>query len=372
MATIIGSPGRYIQERGALKHLAKYTAPLGNQLLVLITPSGRKRVGGMIEAGLEGTGTKIVWEEFNRECSTNEINRIVESVKKNGSDVIVGVGGGKTLDTAKAVAYHAKLPVVIVPTIASTDAPCSALSVIYTDDGVFESYLFLPSNPNAVIMDSDIIAAAPERLLVAGMGDALATYFEARACQRSNAGNCVGGTCSLSAMALARLCYDTLLANGVKAKLAVEQHVCTKAVENIIEANTFLSGVGFESGGLAAAHAIHNGFTAIEETHAFYHGEKVAFGTLCQLMLENVETEELEEVVGFCLEVGLPVTLADLGIKTVKPEQIMEVAKLACADTDTLHNMPFPVSPETVYAAIMAADAVGRYYKGSEDECHCH
>lgn len=370
MVTIIGSPSRYIQERGALKHLVNYTSQLGNKLLVLITPSGKKRVGGMIESGMAGTDATVTWEEFNGECSRKEIDRIVGNVKKSGSNVIVGVGGGKTLDTAKAVAYYAKLPVVIVPTIASTDAPCSALSVIYTDEGVFESYLFLPANPNAVIMDTDVIAAAPERLIVSGMGDALATYFEARACQRSNASNCVGGTCSLSAMSLARLCYDTLLADGMKAKLAVEKHVCTKAVENIIEANTYLSGIGFESGGLAAAHAIHNGLTAIEETHQLYHGEKVAFGTLCQLMLENVDVEELEEVVGFCLEIGLPVTLEDLGIKEVKAEQIMEVAKLACADNDTLHNMPFPVTPEMVYAAIMAADAVGHYYKDSE-ECGC-
>lgn len=139
-----------------------------------------------------------------------------------------------------------------MPTIASTDAPCSALSVIYSDEGVFEKYLFLPANPNMVLVDTTIVAAAPVRLLVAGMGDALATYFEARACEASGATNCVGGKTTLAAMGLARLCYDTLLEDGVKAKLAVENGVCTKAVEHVIEANTYLSGLGFESGGLAA------------------------------------------------------------------------------------------------------------------------
>ena len=174
-----------------------------------------------------------------------------------------------------------------MPTIASTDAPCSALSVIYSDQGVFERYLFLPANPNMVLVDTAVVSAAPVRLLVAGMGDALATYFEARACEASGATNCVGGRTTLAAMGLARLCYDTLMENGVKAKLAVEQKVCTKAVEHVIEANTYLSGLGFESGGLAGAHAIHNGLTAIPETHKMYHGEKVAFGTLVQLVLEN-------------------------------------------------------------------------------------
>ena len=196
------------------------------------------------------------------------------------------------------------------------------------------------------------------------MGDALATYFEARACLQSNASNCVGGKSTLAAMSLAELCYETLMEDGVNAMLAVEQKVCTKAVENIIEANTYLSGIGFESGGLAGAHAIHNGLTAIEETHSLYHGEKVAFGTIVQLVLENAEDEEIAEVVDFCIEVGLPVTLEELGIKEVKPEQIMEVATLAAAEGDTLGNMPFDVTPEDVYAAIMGADAIGRYYLG--------
>lgn len=97
-----------------------------------------------------------------------------------------------------------------MPTIASTDAPCSALSVIYSDEGVFEKYLFLPANPNMVLVDTAVVAAAPVRLLVAGMGDALATYFEARACEASGATTVWAAKTTLAAMGLARLCYDTL------------------------------------------------------------------------------------------------------------------------------------------------------------------
>jgi len=363
MARIIGSPSRYIQGKGTLKELNKYTEKLGKKLLVIVSASGKKRVSAAVEASIAGTDTSVTWEIFNGECSRNEINRILKAYQEIGGEVVVGIGGGKILDTAKAVAFYAKTPVVIVPTAASTDAPCSALSVVYTDEGQFEEYLWLPANPDIVLMDTDIVAAAPVRLLVSGMGDALATYFEARACQRSNATSCMGGSVSMTAITLARLCYDTLIADGLKAKIAVEQKACTAAVDNIIEANTFLSGIGFESGGIAAAHAIHNGLTCIEETHHMYHGEKVSFGVITQLVLENVPTEELEEVVAFCMDVGLPITLEDLGIKQIVPEQIMEVAKLACAEGDTLHNMPFPVTPELVYDAILAADALGHYYK---------
>ncbi len=360
MAMIIGSPTRYIQGKGEMKNLCSYAKNFGENLFVLTSASGRNRVEPSIK---EGQGDcRITYDVFNGECSMTEIERLKKIVENVGSDVIVGVGGGKILDTAKAVAYYMEKPVMIVPTIASTDAPCSALSVIYTDEGVFEKYLFLPTSPNMVLVDTDIVSKAPARLLISGMGDALATYFEARACKRSNAANCVGGKCTLAAMSLAELCYDTLISSGVEAMVAAKEGVCTKAVENVIEANTYLSGIGFESAGLAGAHAIHNGLTAIEETHAYYHGEKVAFGTLVQLVLEDAGEDEIMEVLDFCLQVGLPVTLKELGIKEVKPEKIMEAAKLACAPEDTMGNMPFEVTAEDVYAAIMGADALGRYY----------
>ena len=190
-----------------------------------------------------------------------------ELLKENGSELECSALIGKIFDTAKAAAYYEKTPVLICPTIASTDAPCSALSVIYTDEGVFEEYLFLPKNPDLVLMDTDVITASPVRLTVAGMGDALATYFEARACVTKGAGTCAGGLSTEAAYALAKLCFDTLMNEGVKAKIALDAGVCTKAVEKVIEANTLLSGIGFESCGLAGAHAIHNGLTVLPECH---------------------------------------------------------------------------------------------------------
>ena len=306
---------------------------------------------------------ELVFEEFQGECCETEIKRLGSRFQENKCDLVVGVGGGKIHDSAKAAAYYQGAPVVIIPTIASTDAPCSALSVIYSETGVFERYLFLNSNPDLVLVDTDIIAAAPSRLLVSGMGDALATYFEARAVAASGALSCAGGKPTKGALALAKLCYEALLEDGVKAKLAVEAGACTQAVENIIEANTYLSGIGFESGGLAGAHAIHNGLTVIKDCHHLYHGEKVAFGTLTQLVLENAGQESLEEVIGFCMDVGLPTTFAELGMARPDKDLLMEAAVRACSPDDTLVNMPFEVTPEMVYAAMVGADALGRYFK---------
>ncbi len=364
MSQVIISPSRYVQGKGEIGQLAQHLQPLGHTFLIIGTQSGLARVEKQLAASFAGTDLTYHLEPFGGECSRNQVARLRQVVKDQGCDAIVGIGGGKTLDTAKAVAYYEQAPVAIVPTIASTDAPCSALSVLYTDAGVFEEYLFLPTNPNIVIMDTDLVVKAPVRLLVSGMGDALATYFEARAAAAANANNCAGGQCTVAALGLAKLCYETLLRDGLNAKLAVERQVCTKAVERVIEANTLLSGLGFESGGLAGAHAIHNGLTALTACHQMYHGEKVAFGTLTQLVLENAPNEELETVLDFCSAVGLPLTLADLGVTQVKEEEIRQVAELAAAPTDTIHNMPFPVDAEMVYAAIVAADAIGRQWQG--------
>ena len=353
MANILCSPSKYVQGAGEMKKLGEYAQKYGKKALVLITESGYKRIEDVLKVGFEGYDIEPVYEYFNRECSKTEINRLVAVMNEKGCDVVIGIGGGKILDTAKAVAYYKEVPVLICPTIASTDAPCSALSVIYTDEGVFEEYLFLPANPNMVLMDTEIIAKSPVRLTVSGMGDALATYFEARACQASEATTCAGGNVTMAAMSLAKLCFDTLMNEGVKAKLALEAGACTKAVEKVIEANTLLSGIGFESGGLAGAHAIH-----------MYNGEKVPFGTITQLVLEDIPAEELENIIDWCIELGLPVTLKELGITEVTDEKLMAVATAACAENDTLHNMPFEVTPKTVCAAIKAADAYGRYFLG--------
>lgn len=169
-----------------------------------------------------------------------------------------------------------------------------------------------------------------------------------------------------AALALATHCYQTLLEDGLKAKAASDCNTVTPALENIIETNILLSGLGFESGGLAGAHAIHDGLTILEGAHAYYHGEKVAFGTLAQLVLEDAPKQEFEEVLNFCLAVGLPVCLADIGVDHITQEELMEVANKTCIPEESIYSMPFPVTPESVAAAIIAADKIGSDYKAEK------
>ncbi len=356
LAAVFAAPGRYIQGRGAIGRLGEVLDQLGSEKPLILRDSIVAEIVGDALEGLSGASQV----EFGGESSPEEIDRVAEEARGAGADAVVGIGGGKTIDTAKAVAHPAGLPLVIVPTIASTDAPTSSLSVVYDEDGSFREYRFFGRNPDAVIVDTAIVARAPVRFLVAGIGDGLSTYFEADASSRTRKQAMAGGAPTQAAITLARLCYDTLLEHGLAARLAVEQAAVTPAVEKVVEANTLLSGLGFESGGLAAAHSIHNGLTVLEGTHHYWHGEKVAFGVISMLMLEERPAEVVEEVVDFCLEVGLPVALEDIGVGDASRQELERVAEAACADGETIHNEPFAVYPEMVVDAMLAADAFGR------------
>lgn len=365
MSRLLIAPGRYVQGAGAINEIGTHVAKMGTKALLTGGKTALSVCGSAIQSSLSENNVGCQQEPFNGECSDKEINRLVEIAKANGADIVIAAGGGKVIDTGKAVAHEMSVPVAVVPTIAATDAPCSALSVVYTDEGVFERYLVLPSNPNIVLVDTALVAQAPVHYLVSGMGDALATYWEADTCAKSCKPNALtgGSPPTLAAITLAQLCYDTLLEHGLQAKLAVERKVVTPSVEAIVEANTLLSGLGFESGGLAASHSVHNGFTVLEASHGKLHGQKVAFGTLTQLVLEGRPSEDIYDVLDFCLSVDLPVCLEDCGIVNPTREDIRKVAEATAAEGETIHATWFPVTADMVESAIWAADAIGKHRK---------
>jgi glycerol dehydrogenase len=367
MSRMLLSPGRYVQGAGAVREIGTHASRLGSAVLVIGGRTALSLCEADIRSSLAERGIDCHSETFGGVSSQREIRRLVAAAESKRCDIIVALGGGASIDAGKAVAHEMKLPVIVVPTTVATDAPCSALSVVYAEDGAFESYLHLRKNPDCILVDSLLVAQSPVRFLVAGMGDALATFWESDTCARSGRPNPLtgGGRPALAAGALARLCYETLLEYGLQAKLAVERQVVTPAVEAIVEANTLLSGLSSENGGHAGGHSIHNGLTMLSATRDRLHGEKVAFGVLAQLVLEGRSAREVREVQDFCFSVGLPLCLADLGVATPAPEDIRTVAVAATAEGETIHATWFPVTAEMVEAAIWTADALGANYKSA-------
>jgi glycerol dehydrogenase len=366
MARIIKSPAKYVQGPGELQNLKEYLQVYGNNVLFIVSEGGLKRSKDSIVEGLEGTDISFSFSVFGGLCTQKEIERHCEAAKLHGAEMVAGIGGGQIIDTAKAVGYYEKIPMVIIPTIASTDAPTSAQSLLYKEDGSFDKLLRLDESPNLIIADTEIILWADTKYLVAGMGDALATSYEARAVRRSGKNNMFGGKPTESSYALAEKCREVILRDGLNAKESSDCGAHTVAFENVVEANTYLSGVGFESSGLAAAHAIQKGLILCPEMEDVYHGVKVAFCTLVQLVLENAPQREIEEVTTFMQSVGLPTTFDDLGLVDVTDEKLMTVAKGSSLPNMTIHNMPFEITPEKVCAALKLADAIGRRYKNKK------
>lgn len=138
MRKILKSPGKYVQGAGILGEIDEYLQGMGRRLLILISQSGTKRICPTLDACFQGKDYELHYEIFQGECSQTQIDRLTAVAREQKSTVVVGIGGGKILDTAKAVAHYAALPAVIVPTVASTDSPCSSLSVVYLDNGEFD------------------------------------------------------------------------------------------------------------------------------------------------------------------------------------------------------------------------------------------
>jgi len=360
------APSRYFQGPGEINNMQTYTSLYGKRVFMLIDVVFFEQLTRNFKKLYAKHGDYLLTELFGGEITEKEIKRVFKKANAYGADVVVGIGGGKTIDTVKAVADDLHVPVVIVPTTASSDAPCSSMSIIYHENGTHSHERNYIKNPDVVVVDSEIIAKAPIRFLVAGMGDALSTYFEARANSISdsanyvNLGNGGGYRRTNAAMEISRLCYNILLRDGFKAKLDAEAGICTRELENIIEANILLSGIGFENVGCAGAHSLNYAIAEIPQGVKVLHGERVAFGVIVQLVAEGSSMSEITEVIEFCMKVGLPVTLEDMGIEATS-QNIEIIAKASMGPL--WDSEPFKVTWESVYNSIKSANVLGHYFK---------
>ena len=361
MQNVYSSPGRYTQGPDVTDQLVGEMAflGLGGPVLIVAGPTVTKLLGERWKTIFSAVSIPYAIHPFEGECCTDAIDALTAVANSSGVGTLLAAGGGKVIDTTRAAAAAINKPFICCPTVASTDSPCSAIAVLYNPLGVYETFHTYSRNPDLVLVDTEVIVQSPIRYFIAGMGDGLSTVFEARACVRGGRENLRGGRSTLAAAEIGELCYRTLLDDGRTALADMQQQKVTPAFERVVEANTLLSGIGFESAGLAAAHGIHNAMTVAEGTHSYLHGEKVAFGVLAHLMLEEQPAEVYKPVVGFCRDVGLPTTLAGIGLDAADEATLRQIAEAASEPGSLVLNEPFAITPQKVYEALVAADRVG-------------
>lgn len=355
-------PGTYIQGPDALNELPEQIQTFGNSAVIIWDACVKSLFGDKVLSLLSAAGVNGNEFIFPGQTTRNAADQLTRAAQDFPDGFIVGIGGGKTLDIAKAVAAQSRRRMISVPTTASNDSPASSFTVWYTEDGKGDGYDTWGHSPDIVLVDTSIIAKAPLRTFIAGMGDALATWYEAKAVLDAHACNCLGTPATSTAITLAESSRDVLFQYGIDAMESVRRKETSPALEKVVEAAILHSGVGFESGGLATAHQLANNMGILPETHGLLHGEEVAFGLVTQLCLDKrlADDDEHLRVFNFLKQVGLPTTFQQIGISNPAREYLKTLAVLCDGENSFSRNHPFEVTAETIVDAMFLADEIGR------------
>ncbi len=349
------APTQVLRGERCLRESGTAIALLGNRPLVV----GGDRTLQLIQPHLQPIFSQhqlvALEASYLPDCAESSLTKLKEAVTQHQADFIIGVGGGKALDTAKLLAHQCQLPIVTIPTSGATCAAWTALSNIYSETGAFQYDVALNRCPDLLILDYGLIRTAPQRTLVAGIGDAIAKWYEASVSSGTSSDTLV-----IAAVQQARILRDILFQKSATALKNPKSEQWREVVDATVLLAGVIGGIGGANCRTVAAHAIHNGLTHIPEAHQALHGEKVAYGILVQLRLEEmVQGNKLaitarQQLLQFYQDIGLPKTLEDLGLEEISLSQLRHASQVACNPHSDIHRLPFKVSPQQLMAAMVS------------------
>ena len=349
------SPARVLRGENCLANSGQEIAKLGMRPFVVGGNNTLDTIKPFLEPVLKAEKLVSQSASYSPDCAESSLLKLKNLVKEHQADLVIGVGGGKALDTAKLLAHQCSLPIVTIPTSGATCAAWTALSNIYSEAGAFEYDVTLSHCPELLILDYSLVHTAPQRTLVAGIGDAIAKWYEASVSSGESS-----STLLISAVQQARILRDILFQKSAIALQKPDSNEWREVVDATVLLAGVIGGIGGAECRTVAAHAVHNGLTHLVEAHDVLHGEKVAYGILVQLRLEEMVQGNLlaassrQQLIKFYTEIGLPKTLEDLGLGNVSLAQLRKVAIIATQPQSDIHRLPFSVSAEQLIAAMVS------------------
>ncbi len=348
------APAQLLRGQGILSQLPRLLSRYGSKVLVIAGKTASQVTSSYLSNIDNNINLEIIHAPAIADCTDQNLAMLRQIVQQEKPHAIVGIGGGKVLDTAKLVAHQAQLPIATVPTTAATCAGWTALSNVYAADGAFDYDVTLDRCPEMMLVDYDAIATAPKRTLVSGIGDAIAKWYESSV----SSGNSEK-TMVIAAVQEARILRDILFQKSAEAIANPNSPVWREVVDATVCLAGAIGGIGGANCRTVAAHAVHNALTHLPQSHHTLHGEKVAYGILVQLRLEESQGNQLaassrHQLLKFYQEIGLPTCLADLGLSQVTLAELEHIAAIACQPNSDIHRLPFSVSPSQVLAAMVS------------------
>jgi glycerol dehydrogenase-like iron-containing ADH family enzyme len=349
-------PGKIFRGADALTSLGACCKAYGEKVFILGGKTALEKTQEKIYKRLAEAGVEVIAAEwYGGECSRDNIEHLTNKVLEHNADFILAVGGGRALDTGKAVAAECHLPIITIPTIAATCAAVTPLTVLYNDNGEFTDNLFFQHCPAATIVDTTVILEAPAFWLAAGIGDTLAKMYELRAAASSMEPT----SFTIAAVTNGQICYDIIKRFGKEALHSIENKQNSKALNSTVDAIILFAGMSSIYGGEklrnAAAHAIYNGLTQIPESHKIAHGLIVGYGNLCLLALEGRSDEEILEEIKLAKNCRIPTMLKQ--IVQLSKEELERVAQVSAKAT-AMKCMPFKVTGDMVIDAMRRVDGL--------------
>ncbi len=260
--------------------------------------------GKLVITSLEDSGFNVDTAIVEKP-TLDEVKKVEIHAGEIKASFMAGIGGGKSIDIAKLASTRLKIPFISVPTAASHDGIVSSRASLINDTGIVSESA---QTPLAVVADTDIIAAAPYRLLAAGCGDIISNYTAVRDWELAH--RLRDEPFSEYASIISKLTAKILIDSAELIKPGLEESAWT-VMKALVASGVAMSIAGSSRPASGSEHKFCHALDIIAPRPAL-HGEQCGVGTIMMMYLHGGNWQEIRSSLH---TIGSPVNASELGIK---------------------------------------------------------